>query len=121
MSDLSALLANALGQPSDLARDRAVAELRAGRPLLVETHADTGLCAALDGAAPSTFDMFAVLDEGVLVLSGERARTLGLPCDKSAAIPLAGLDRAAAFRLACDPRQTAPALFMNLTMRPLRP
>ncbi len=109
MPDLSALLANTLGQTSDLARERAVAVLRAGRPLLVETGEASSLCAALDGVSPSTFDVIAGLEGAVLVLSVQRARTLGTPCENGAAIPLAGLELDTAMRLACDPRQTTPS------------
>ena len=109
MSDFSTRLGRALSDDAHLAQDRAAAELRAGRPLLIESAGALTLTAALDGASPSLFAMFAALDGGVLALTPQRARMMGLAVDCEVALPLAGLDLQTAKHLASDPRLKAPA------------
>ncbi len=109
MSDFSTRLGKVLSDDAHLARDRAAAELRAGRPLLIQTAGRLTLTAALDGASPSLFSLFEGLDGGVLAVTPQRARMMGLAVDEAVALPLAGLDLQAAKRLASDPRLQSPA------------
>ena len=83
-----------------LAVDRALAELRAGRPIVVEAPDGPQIMAAFDAIAPSVLEAFARLGNSVLILSQVRARVLGLAADGSVALAIAGLDRAAIGRLA---------------------
>ena len=108
MSDFSTLLGEVLSDDAHLAQDRAAAELRAGRPLLIEGAGGRTLTAALDGASPSLFAVFAGLDGGVLALTPQRARMMGARTDHAIALPLEGLDLQAAKHLASDPRLRAP-------------
>jgi GTP cyclohydrolase II len=108
VSDFSTLLGAVLSDDAHLAQDRAAAELRAGRPLLVEAEGEAVLTAALDGASPSLFQVFASLKDAALVVTGQRARMMGLHVDHGVAFPLAGLDLQAAKHLASDPRLKAP-------------
>lgn len=108
MSDFSTLLGSVLSDDAHLAQDRAAAELRAGRPLLIEAGGRLTLTAALDGASPSLFSVFSGLKDGALALTPQRARMMGLAVDHAAALPLAGLDLQAAKHLASDPRLKAP-------------
>jgi GTP cyclohydrolase II len=108
VSDFSTLLGQVLSDDLHLAQDRAAAELRAGRPLLIETAGRLTLTAALDGASPSLFAVFSGLADGVLALTPQRARMMGLAVDHGVALPLEGLDLQAAKHLASDPRLKAP-------------
>lgn len=108
MTDFSTLLGAVLSDDAHLAQDRAAAELRAGRPLLIEAGRDKILTAALDGASPSLFQLFSVLKDSALVVTPQRARMMGLKVDHGVALPLAGLDLQAAKHLASDPRLKAP-------------
>ena len=108
MRDFSTLLGTVLSDDAHLAQDRAAAELRAGRPLLIETAGGVTLTAALDGASPSLFAVFAGLDNGVLALTPQRARMMGIAEDHAVALSLAGLDLQSAKHLASDPRLKAP-------------
>ncbi len=111
MSDFSTLLGKVLSDDAHLAQDRAVAELRAGRPLLIETAQASGvrrtLAGALDGASPSLFSVFAALDGGVLALTPQRARMMGLEVDHAVAASLSDMDLQTAKHLASDPRLKA--------------
>ena len=104
MSTLDTLL----GDETLVTLERAMAELRAGRPLAIEAEDGETLAAALDGASPALFASFAALEGAALTLSAHRARILGLSVDQGVAIPLAGLDQRKAQRLAVDPRLGAP-------------
>lgn len=94
--DLASLFRDGAG----LAVDRASAELRAGRPILIEAPGLPMVVAALDTVPPATFGLFADRDDGLIALSAPRARALGLSVDGPVAIPYAKLDRDMAFRLA---------------------
>ena len=107
MSDFSTLLGHVLSDDAHLAQDRAAAELRAGRPLLIETASGQTLTAALDGASPSLFQVFRGLEGGALVLTPQRARMMGLAVDHAVAFPLEDMDLQAAKHLASDPRLKA--------------
>ncbi len=108
MTDFSTLLGAVLSDDAHLAQDRAAAELRAGRPLLIEAGGRKALTAALDGASPSLFQLFSSLTGSALVLTPQRARMMGLAMDHGVALALEGLDLQAAKRLASDPRLKAP-------------
>jgi GTP cyclohydrolase II len=109
LNDFSTRLGSVLSDDAHLAQDRAAAELRAGRPLLVETAGKAALAAALDGASPSLFQLMAGLPDSALVVTPQRARMMGLHVDHAVALPLDGLDLQAAKHLASDPRRKAPA------------
>jgi len=107
VSDFSTLLGAVLSDDAHLAQDRAAAELRAGRPLLIEAGGAFTLTAALDGASPSLFQLFAGMDGGVLAITPQRARMMGLAVDQGVALSLNGLDLQTAKHLASDPRLKA--------------
>ena len=109
LSDFSTLLGAVLSDDAHLAQDRAAAELRAGRPLLIEAAGRQTLTAALDGASPSLFQLFSVLQDSALVVTPQRANMMGLQVDHGVALPLEGLDLQAAKHLASDPRLKAPS------------
>jgi GTP cyclohydrolase II len=90
-----------------VAVDRAVMELRAGRPIVVGGPEGGTVIAALDGIEPALYDAFS--GSAVLVLSAPRAGALGLPADGPIAIPVTGLGREAACRLAAGRLTSAPA------------
>jgi GTP cyclohydrolase II len=115
LSDFSTLLGKVLSDDAHLAQDRAAAELRAGRPLLIESAGRLTLTAALDGASPSLFAVFSGLDNGVLALTPQRARMMGLAVDYEIALPLAGVDLQTAKHLASDPRLKAPKSWTEAT------
>ncbi len=108
MSIATAGLANILDGSPELETDRAAAELRAGRPVAVTGAEGWAIIAALDGVSPSMFGSLASLPGGVLGLSAERAKSLGLAGDESIAIPLDGLTQDGATRLALAPDASAP-------------
>ena len=102
------LFAGLAGDETHIAFDRAAAELRAGRPLVVETQDSATLVAALDGVTPHVYGLFREFG-GRLVISTERAKTLGLKVDYPVALPLRRLDRDAAQQLAITPHLPTPA------------
>ena len=104
-STLDAMLSNG----AEIVLERAAGELRSGRPLAIEDGERRVLVAALDGVSPSVFDAFVGMKKGSLILSAHRARTLGLAAEHAVAVPLKGLDRREAQRLAAAPRHDAPA------------
>jgi GTP cyclohydrolase II len=108
LTDFSTLLGAVLSDDAHLAQDRAAAELRAGRPLLIEAGGSKTLTAALDGASPSLFQLFSVLQYSALVVTPQRASMMGLKVDHGVALPLEGLDLQAVKHLASDPRLKAP-------------
>jgi GTP cyclohydrolase II len=85
-----------------LAMDRALSELRAGRPIVIETPEGPAVVAALDAVAPSVLDAFTRLGDGnrFLVISLERARVLGLTAHGPVAVSIGHLDNEAVYRLA---------------------
>jgi GTP cyclohydrolase II len=107
LSDFSTLLGAVLSDDAHLAQDRAAAELRAGRPLLIEAGGKRTLTAALDGASPSLFQVFCGLEDSALAVTPQRARMMGLAVDHGVALPLDGLDLQGAKHLASDPRLQA--------------
>jgi GTP cyclohydrolase II len=85
-----------------LAVDRGLAELRAGRPIVIETPDGPAVVAALDAVAPSVLDAFTRPSEGrrSLALSLDRAKVLDLRAGGPIAVPIEGLDNDAVYRLA---------------------
>ncbi len=82
--------------------ERAVSELRYGRPVMI-SEGDRKIAAiALDCVAPSLFDQFAAVTENRhgLLLTAPRAARLGIGMDRDVVTPLAGLSFDAASRLA---------------------
>jgi GTP cyclohydrolase II len=71
---------NKLATGPQVAIERAAGELRAGRPILIDTPAGLRIAAALDGVSPSVFAALRELG-GRLALSGRRALALGLNGD----------------------------------------
>src|SRR3569833_1135839 len=108
VSDFSTLLGSVLSDDAHLAQDRAAAELRAGRPLLIEAEGRLTLTAALDGASPSLFQLFTGQTGGVLAITPQRARMMGMAVDHGMAVPLSEVDDLqTAKHLASDPRLKA--------------
>lgn len=87
---------------SQLAVDRALAELRAGRPIVIEGPKGPTVVAALDAVAPSVLDAFSHLSDAdrFLALSVDRAKVLGLSAKGPVTVPIGGLDNEAVYRLA---------------------
>lgn len=86
------------GDHATVACERAVAELRAGRPVRLCAADGRQLAVlALDCASPASYAAFAALagQRHVLLLTAERARVLGLAGDSSVQLPLAGIAYAA--------------------------
>jgi len=80
------------GETAAIRCERAAAELRAGRPLVI-TDGDLRLATmALDSASPAGFTAFADAAAGrhYLFLTTPRARTLGIDTSHGVRIPLAG-------------------------------
>ena len=107
MTDDGSVFAPLFQDGARVAVDRAVMELRAGRPVVVDADDGGTVIAALDGIAPALYDAFS--GSAVLVLSAPRAGALGLAAGGPIAIPLAGLGREAACRLAAGRLATSPA------------
>jgi len=93
--------------------ERAVAELRYGRPVLVTEGERKLAVVALDSVAPSLFDQFAAVTEGRhnLLLTAPRAARLGIATERDVITPLAGLSFDAASRLAYALGAEKPALW----------
>lgn len=93
--------------------ERAVAELRYGRPVLVTEGERKLAVVALDSVAPSLFDQFAAVTEGrhKLLLTAPRAARLGIATERDVITPLAGLSFDAASRLAYALGAEKPALW----------
>jgi GTP cyclohydrolase II len=102
LKDAWRVFAGPFSDDTQLAVDRALAELRAGRPILVEGERGPLVAAAVDAAAPSLFDAVVAKGGGeiALVLSRFRARALGLPANGPVSVPIAGLHRQAVYGLA---------------------
>ena len=107
MTDDRSVFAPLFQDGARLAVDRAVMELRAGRPVVVEVADGAAVVAALDGIQPALYDAFS--GTAVLALSASRAGALGLAAGGPIAVPLEGLCREAACRLAAGREETSPA------------
>ncbi|WDS37837.1 GTP cyclohydrolase II RibA [Pseudoxanthomonas sp.] len=87
-SDSAALF----GHPDAVACERAVAELRSGRPVVVHDGSGSQTAVlAVDGATPATFAGFSAASDGdiALTLTPTRARLLGLTAPRGARLDLA--------------------------------
>jgi GTP cyclohydrolase II len=83
------------GDPSAIRCERAVAELRAGRPVVIDDGQGQRLAfIALDSSTRSSFAAFAEVAAGqhYLFLTATRARVLGVTAEHGARVPLAGID-----------------------------
>lgn len=81
--------------------ERAVAELRYGRPILFSSGARKLAVLALDSVAPSIYDQFALATENKhsLLLTAQRATRLGIVGNGDILTPLAGVSFEQASRL----------------------
>ena len=102
MIDDGSVFASLIEDDARLAVDRAVTELRAGRPVAVGWRGRTAVIAAIDGIRPSLFDAFAAGAgrNPCLALTAPRAGALGLLANGPIAVAVAGIDRDAVCRLA---------------------
>lgn len=82
-----------------IAVDRALAEFRAGRPVILEGPGTKVMAAAIDDLSPALFEAFASA-EGKLALTAARAHALGIEADCPIAVSLAGIGHGAALSLA---------------------
>nr|WP_272213683.1 GTP cyclohydrolase II RibA [Marinicella sp. W31]MDC2879639.1 GTP cyclohydrolase II RibA [Marinicella sp. W31] len=91
--------------------ERAVAELRFGRPVIMRDGDRQRVTLALDCVAPSLYDRFARAAENrhSLFLTKERADRLGITAETGIAVPLDGADFEAASRHAYALSGTKPA------------
>jgi GTP cyclohydrolase II len=92
MSDAASSL---FGDPAAIRCERAVAELRAGRPVVIDDGNGQRLAfIALDSSTRSSFSAFAqaAADRHYLFLTATRARVLGVTAEHGARVPLAGID-----------------------------
>ncbi len=85
-----------------MAVERAVSELRFGRPVILEDGNTRHAALALDCVSPQVFAHFASVtgNRHVLLLTGPRAERLGVSGKAGVAVPLAGVDFEAASTLA---------------------
>ncbi|MCS4278224.1 GTP cyclohydrolase II [Stenotrophomonas rhizophila] len=91
MSSASSLF----GDPAAIRCERAVAELRAGRPVVIDNGQGQRLAfIALDSSTRTSFTAFAAAaeDRHYLFLTATRARVLGVSAERGARVPLAGID-----------------------------
>jgi GTP cyclohydrolase II len=105
----STLFAGLLGIDPQIAFERAAAELRTGRPVVIEAEDGATLVAALDGVTPTIYDLFREFGGARLVVSAERAESLGLKIAHSVALPLRGFDRQTAQHFAVAAGLPTPA------------
>lgn len=91
--------------------ERAVAELRFGRPVVMRDGARLVAVMALDCVAPSVYDDLAEIAGGrhALVLTATRAARLGLSPDGDVAVPLAGISFDQASQYAYGFKVASPA------------
>jgi GTP cyclohydrolase II len=106
------------GHPAAIACERAAAELRSGRPLVL--HEGTGArtaVLALDGATPASYAAFvAAAGAGVsLFVTGIRARVLGIDAPRGARLEVAGRHFDSLAALAYLPAEGAPPAWTSPT------
>ena len=80
-----------------------MAELRAGRPLVLEGQSGRYLGAAVDGMTSTLFEIFQDTRGAALILTAQRAETMGVVTEHGISIPVAGLDYLTAVQLASSP------------------
>jgi GTP cyclohydrolase II len=87
------LLAKYIGSPDRVSVERAIAELRAGRPVVLEEDGRSLLLAAAESADRRLMDLMTAAGQPLcLVLTAERLRHLGVPSRRAMALPLDGKD-----------------------------
>lgn len=106
--------------------ERAVAELRFGRPVVLKDGASNLAVLALDSASPDVFNRFAatVNDRHSLLLTAERSESLGLHLSRDIAVSLSGMDFDATSRLAyaleaktpSEWQQASPLMSLSATL-----
>src|SRR5690348_11240083 len=87
----------AFGAAGDIGVQRALTEVRAGRPVFIRTAEETVLALAIDGAGPEHIAAFADLcrpGRPRLAITARRARALGLDAAEPVLIDLAPADDA---------------------------
>jgi GTP cyclohydrolase II len=92
---MSPAASSPFGDPAAIRCERAVAELRAGRPVLIDDGRGQRLAfIALDSSTRSSYSAFAEVAAGqhYLFLTATRARVLGVAAEHGARVPLAGID-----------------------------
>ena len=94
---------------AQVALERALAELRAGRPILLESAQGRAVLAAVDALSIPAFAAIASFPGIELVLPKARARALGLAVEGAVALPLAGLDHETVCHLAAGAEAETPA------------
>jgi GTP cyclohydrolase II len=106
LSDSPSLFA----ETAAIACERAAAELRAGRPVVVVDGNRRLATSALDSSTPASFDRFARAagQQHYLFLTAPRAQTLGIEAPHGIHVPLAGRDFASLPALAYLRDATAP-------------
>ena len=109
MSTPSTAFNTLFGDRAHIAFDRTAAELRNGRPIVIECADGATIVAALDDVAPHLYSIFEGLIGSRLVVSAKRAKALGVQATGPVAFPLNRLDREAALNLATMPHMDAPA------------
>jgi GTP cyclohydrolase II len=109
VSTLSNTFNNLFGDRAHIAFDRAAAELRNGRPIVIEAADGATIVAALDDVAPHLYSIFKGLVGSRLVVSAKRATALGVQTTGPVAFPLNRLDCDTAQSLATTPYIAAPA------------
>jgi GTP cyclohydrolase II len=80
------------GTREQVGAGRGLAEFRAGRPVIITSGSETLLCLPVEGLDKDRLDAFRALGEPIpprLVLTGRRARSLGIDADEAVAIELA--------------------------------
>jgi GTP cyclohydrolase II len=100
---------------AQVAVDRALAELRAGRPILLDGAQGQTLLAAVDAVSPTVFEAIAADPEIEisLALSKARARAIGLPVDGAVSFRIGGVDHATICGLAGGACATAPDVWAS--------
>jgi len=96
---------------AQLAVERALAELRAGRPILLQGAQSRAMLVAIDALSESAFAAIAGYPEIELelALSRARARAIGLAVDGAVSLPVGGLNHEAVCRLAAGADAEPPA------------
>jgi GTP cyclohydrolase II len=99
------------GKPQQVAVERALAEFRSGRPVVVTSPTETIAAMPVDGLTDETLAAFRALcapERPHLVITGRRARALGIDSNKdTAGLAIGELHNAAAiFALASDTQVT---------------
>jgi GTP cyclohydrolase II len=92
---MSSAVSSPFGDPAAIRCERAVAELRAGRPVVIDDgHGQRLAFIALDSSTRTSYTAFATAaeDRHYLFLTATRARVLGVSAERGARVPLAGID-----------------------------